>query len=110
MGWKGVATSNYLSRDSLITNSSNYIQQVYMKQQAVRLKILGRKLSKFYSLIYAEETRMLRLIRFSCSSTEWLLVGGKMLEQHEGSHYPPPPQSKIYVGNFITDGRKPKLS
>jgi len=30
VGWKGVATSNYLSRDSLITNSSNYIQQVYM--------------------------------------------------------------------------------
>ena len=107
MGWKGVATSNYLSRDSLITNSSNYIQQVYM-QQAERLKILGRKLSKFYSLIYAEETRMLLLIRISCRSTECILVAAKMMGQNEG---PPPfhPQSEIYFRIFIIDGEKPRL-
>jgi hypothetical protein len=74
----------------------------------VRLKILRRKLTKFYSVIYAEETRMLQLIRFSCRSTECILVAGKIMGQNEGPL--PSPQSEIYVGIFIIDGTKPKLS
>jgi hypothetical protein len=51
---------------------------------------------------------MLRLIRFSCRSTECILVAGKILGQNEG--VPPPfPQSEIYVGVFIIDGAKPEL-
>ena len=42
---------------------------------------------------------MLRLITFSCRSTECILEAGKMLGRSEGLSLPPP-QSEIYFGIF----------